>query len=119
MTERKSAAQSRLTVCFAARQFEGDQNMASPTQTNLSSAPAILDREFLELRANLLKVAAQLDRIDRAAGTAASDPRVRGISKALAVLAGTARNRAEQVQIIFSRQYDSDWKTKMEISPRA
>ncbi len=89
--------------------------MASPTQTSLPKATEILDREFLELRANLLKVAAQLDRIERAPGTASSDSRLRGVGEALAVLAGPGRNRAEQVQMIFSRQYDSDWKTKMEI----
>ena len=91
--------------------------MSSPVQTKLASAPEILDREFLELRANLLKLAAQLDRIDRGAGTASSDSRLHGVSRAVAILAGAGPNRAEQVQMIFSRPYDSDWKTKLEVSP--
>jgi hypothetical protein len=104
---------------FGVRPLQEIKHMSSPAQSSLPSASEILDREFLELRANLLKVAAQLDRIDRASGTVTSDPRLGGAAQALAVLAGPGPNRAEQVQMIFSRPYDSDWKTKMEISPRA
>ncbi len=75
--------------------------MTSAASSNMPTAAEILDCEFLELRANLLKVAAQLDRIDRAPGTVSSDARLRGVDQALAVLAGASPKRAEQVQMIF------------------
>lgn len=76
----------------------------------------VLDREFLELRAGLLQVAAQLDRLDRAAGSVADDPRMEGVRRALQVLAGPEVNRAEQVQLVFSRPYDADWKETLQLS---
>ena len=46
----------------------------------MASGP-LLDREFLEIRAKVLEVAACLDRLDRAPGTVEHDPRmVFGIS---------------------------------------
>jgi hypothetical protein len=91
----------------------------SPIPTVPASASDVLEREFLELRARLLQVAAHLDRIDRAAGeVVVDDLRAGGVRQALAIIAGPGPNRAEQVQMIFSRPYGSDWKTKMEIQER-
>ncbi len=81
-------------------------------------APAVLDREFLELRAGLLQIAAQLDRLDRATGSAAADPRMHGIQQAIESLASAEPDRAEQVQLIFSRQYDPNWKEALQIAKR-
>lgn len=92
--------------------------MASAIRSISPTAAEVLEREFLELRANLLQVAAQLDRLDRAAGNVAEDQRLRGVSQALAVLAGAGPQRAEQVQMIFSRPYDVQWKTKLEMGQR-
>ncbi len=72
-----------------------------------------LDREFLELRAGLLQIAAQLDRLDRAAGTVDNDPRMQGVRRALEVLVGEAAGRTERVQLVFSRKYEPEWKQKM------
>jgi hypothetical protein len=73
----------------------------------------VLDREFLELRAGLLQIAAQLDRLDRATGPVRCDSRLEGIGRALEVLAGDEVGRAEKVQLIFSRQYEPGWKQKL------
>ncbi len=81
-------------------------------------APEVLDREFLELRAGLLQIAAQLDRLDRAAGSAADDPRMHGIQQAIESLASAEPDRAAQVQLIFSRQYDPNWKETLQIAKR-
>jgi hypothetical protein len=75
--------------------------------------PDVLEREFLELRARLLQAAAQLDRVDRAGGIAADDARLGRIHEAIEVLAGPGPQRAEQVQMIFSRPYDADWKQSL------
>ena len=73
-------------------------------------APEVLDREFLEIRARLLHIAASLDRLDRAEGKVAGDPRLEKIKKSLAILAADEANRAERIQLLFSRPYEADWK---------
>ncbi len=39
-------------------------------------APELLEREFLEIRARLLHIASSFDRMDRAEGSVAADPRL-------------------------------------------
>ena len=73
-------------------------------------APEVLDREFLESRARLLQVAASLDRLDRADGNARSDGRLGKIEQALAILQDSGADRAERIQLVFSRPYEADWK---------
>jgi hypothetical protein len=74
-------------------------------------APEVLDREFLEIRARLLHIAASLDRLDRAEGTVADDPRLDKIRQAVAILAGDDAARAERIQLLFSRPYDPRWRS--------
>ncbi len=73
-------------------------------------APEVLDREFLEIRAKLLQIAASLDRMDRADGSNEQDPRVEQLQRAIGVLAGSRPERAESLQLIFSIAYDDDWR---------
>ncbi|HEY1603825.1 MAG TPA: hypothetical protein VGG64_29755 [Pirellulales bacterium] len=86
--------------------------------SNPASSQAVLDREFLEVRARVLEIAAALDRLDRADGPIAADARVTGINKALDVLRTAHSNRAEQVQLIFSRSYDQRWRTALGVIER-
>ena len=72
-------------------------------------APEVLNREFLEVRARLLHVAASLDRLDRADGSVLDDPRLDKIRQALNILADGEPDRAEKIQLLFSRPYDADW----------
>lgn len=72
-------------------------------------APEVLNREFLEIRARLLHVAASLDRLDRAEGSVLGDPRLEKICQALSILAAGESGRAEKIQLLFSRPYDADW----------
>lgn len=76
-------------------------------------APEVLDREFLEIRARLLHIAASLDRLDRAEGSTADDPRLTSIRRALEILLGDEPERAEKIQLLFSRTYDADWKANL------
>jgi hypothetical protein len=71
--------------------------------------PDLLDREFLGIRSRLIDLAASLDRIDRAEGTVADDPRVARVRRSLEILLGRASNRAEQLQQVFSLAYENDW----------
>ncbi len=71
----------------------------------------VLNREFLEVRAKILEVSACLDRLDRAEGETSGDTRLDRIHEALAVLRDGEAGRAEQIQMIFSREYDAAWQS--------
>jgi len=73
-------------------------------------APEVLNREFLEIRARLLQVAAALDRLDRAEGDMNADARIQKIREGLEILSGDEADRAERIQLVFSRPYESAWK---------
>lgn len=80
------------------------------------TAADVLDREFLEMRAKVLELAASFDRIDRAEGAVDDDRRARLLDEALEVLRrGGEPNRAERVQLIFSRAYAENWREEMGI----
>jgi hypothetical protein len=74
------------------------------------AADKLLDREFLEIRSKLIDLAASLDRIQRAPGTVANDPRMDKITQALQIIAARPPARAEQIQILFSLPYDEHWR---------
>ena len=71
-----------------------------------------LEQFFLEARCKLLDLAAILDRIQR--GTEdleiPDDARLDKIRQALAILGADEADRAEQIQKIFSLEYDPAWK---------
>ncbi len=74
------------------------------------SASQVMNREFLEVRAKILELAAAFDRLDRADGELVDDPRVERISRAISILTQHRDDRAEQVQMIFSRSYEEGWR---------
>ena len=79
------------------------------------NAQEILDREFLEIRAKLLEVAASFDRLDRAEGDVEGDPRSGLFREALEILQGNSNDKAEQLQLLFSRRYDEGWRVKFDL----
>ena len=74
------------------------------------TAPQVLDREFLEIRARILQLAADLDRLDRSAGSVAADARLDLIRRGLNTLLEEEDGRAERIQLIFSRAYQPTWQ---------
>jgi hypothetical protein len=82
------------------------------------SVNAVLDRDFLEIRARLLDLASTLDRIDRADGGPSQlrDSRLTKIRSAIEALAVPEPDRAKTVQHIFSLEYDPDWQTEFGIA---
>lgn len=72
----------------------------------------VFEQEFLPLRAKLLEVAAGLDRLDRSSGSLASDSRRMQLHAAVQVLLRPEDDRAEQIQLIFSREYEDNWREK-------
>ena len=77
--------------------------------------PDVLDQEFLPIRAKLLEVAAALDRLDRAEGSLGADRRRTQIQAAIQVLLRPEDDRAEQLQLIFSRDYEAAWREKFAV----
>jgi len=75
------------------------------------NASAVLDRHFLELRCEILNLAAALDRIERADGytDVGSDPRLAQLRQGLEILTAGGSDRAEQVQLLFSDEYQAGW----------
>ena len=76
----------------------------------LLTASEVLDRELLAMRAKLIELGAFLDRLDRAAGSVADDPRLEKIRQSLQLLAGDAPDRAEKIQLLFSLSYRENWR---------
>ena len=77
-------------------------------------APDILNREFFEIRCKILELAASFDRLARSVGSVAGDRRLDLIHEALDVLQGSQPDRAEQIQLLFSRPYDDDWQREFD-----
>ena len=82
------------------------------------SAPEVLNREFLDTRCRILDVAAAFDRLSRSPGTVADDPRVVRLREALTAVLEADENRAEQVQMIFSRPYEHGWQADLKVGTR-
>ncbi len=71
----------------------------------MRSAAETVDATFLEMRWRCLSLAADLDRVQRAAGgpdAMAADPRLADLRRALAVLLEPGVGRAERVQLVLS-----------------
>ena len=77
-----------------------------------ATAQEVLGREFPALRCTILDLAAALDRIDRATGSAAGDPRTELIQRSLETLLAHNAQRAGDIQMIFSLPYDPRWRAK-------
>ena len=68
-------------------------------------AKHVLERQYHELRWRILSLAADFDRLQRAAGGDAflrSDPRIANLQDCLEELRSPEQNRAERVQMILS-----------------
>ena len=79
----------------------------------------VLDREYLEIRGKILEVAASLDRLERAAGDVAQDPRMALIHQGLQITLqpndAQGDSRAKQIQLLFSREYADSWRHEFEL----
>lgn len=80
------------------------------------TAREVFEIEYLPIRAKLLEIAAALDRIDRGEGSQSNDSRGAQIQAAIDVLRSAGDDRAERIQLIFSRQYDHDWKENFQMT---
>ena len=79
------------------------------------TAAEVLNREFLEIRCKILELAASFDRLERAEGAVSGDPRLARLHEALAIVADSQPDRAEHIQLIFSRSYDEAWRQTLQV----
>lgn len=96
-----------MELYFPALCFPWGRIMLTPMTSS-----AVLDREFLELRAKILELAASFDRLDRGDGDVGSDPRMQLIQQGLEILQQNETGRAERVQMLFSREYSDTWRAE-------
>jgi len=75
--------------------------MAATTTT--WNASEVLETYFLETRAKLIEVAANLDRVDRAGGVDPGDARLMFIREAMEILRTRGPHRAERIQKLYSK----------------
>ncbi len=88
---------------------------------NSREALEVLDCDFLETRGKILEIAAVLDRIDRAPAHhhLHPDPRAGQIRQALEALCVPGPGRTETIQLIFSLEYDRDWRENLNLGQPA
>ncbi len=79
------------------------------------TADQVLDVEFLMMRAKILELAAALDRIQRADGSADDEIRMRLIERGLQILCDGQGNHAERIRMLFSREYAENWRAQFEV----
>jgi hypothetical protein len=79
------------------------------------SAQQVLDREFLEIRARILELGASFDRLFRAEGSVSRDPRMQQLEAAIRTVLDSGNDRAERIQMIFSRTYRDDWPSTLDL----
>lgn len=75
----------------------------------------VIEQEFLPLRAKLLEIAAALDRLEREGIAPASEPRLAKVRAAIEALLESGEDRAEQIQLVFSRSYEDEWREKFQM----
>ncbi len=77
----------------------------------IQSADVVLDRHFLELRCEVLNLAAAFDRIERSEGykSVRDDGRMELLRQGLDILRTEGTDRAERVQMLFSDEYEAGW----------
>jgi hypothetical protein len=79
------------------------------------TAEQVLQQEFLLARAKILELAATLDRIDRAGGNVGQHPQMQLLRRGFELLSGDEKERAQQVQLLFSREYSADWRQTLKV----
>lgn len=75
----------------------------------------ILSQEFLQTRAKILEIAAFYDRLDTDELTESDGEALRLLVGGCAILNDSEPDKAARVQLLFSRQYDAQWRQQFDI----
>jgi hypothetical protein len=79
------------------------------------AANQILEQEFLQIRAKILEVAAFLDRLETARDDVSQDPKLSRIVSGCTILTDEETDKAARLQLLFSREYQPDWRETFSI----
>ena len=79
------------------------------------SARDVLDQEFLQVRAKILEIGAFFDRLSEAEASDVSQEHLELLKSGCQILNDEEEDKAARVQLLFSREYDSDWRKKYAI----
>ena len=84
------------------------------------TAAEVIDEEFLQVRAKLLEVAAFFDRIEVASSVesteaTASLDKLKLLRSACNLLVDDELDKASRLQVLFSREYNPQWRSEFEI----
>ena len=75
----------------------------------------ILSQEFLQTRAKILEIAAFYDRLDADELTESDGEALRLLDGGCAILNDDEPNKAARVQLLFSREYNAQWRKQFDI----
>lgn len=75
----------------------------------------ILSQEFLQTRAKILEIAAFFDRLDVDELAESDSGSLQLLSDGCAILNDSQPDKAARVQLLFSRQYDPQWRKQFDL----
>lgn len=79
------------------------------------TASQVLDEEFLQIRAKILEVAAFFDRLSEAPASDVDQSKLELIQSGCQILTDEELDKAARVQLLFSRDYDMNWREKFSV----
>ena len=79
------------------------------------NADRILSEEFIVARSKILELAATLDRMEMAPGDVANAAQKELLDQGLAILVDGESEKSKRIQLLMSRQYDPEWRTKLDV----
>lgn len=79
------------------------------------TAAEIMDREFFEMRALILQLAASLDRMGRSKSPAVPEEKLKLLENGIRILLTQENNRANLVQMLFSLPYADQWPEEFQL----
>ncbi len=78
-------------------------------QGSSMNAADVLEREYLEMRALILQLAASMDRVQRSKSPAADQEKMEQLRLGFQILLSEQDDRANLVQMLFSNPYSQQW----------
>lgn len=79
------------------------------------SASEVVSQEFLQIRAKILEIAAFYDRLEDGNVSDAQATQLDLLQRGCGILTDTRHDKAARVQLLFSREYDEQWRERFGI----
>jgi hypothetical protein len=79
------------------------------------AASQVLDEEYLQIRAKILEIAAFFDRLAEADASDVDQSKLELLQGGCRLLDDGELDKTARVQLLFSRDYDSQWREKFSL----